>query len=436
MRKNLKSKLTLDSRQFTVKLLSTGLCQLSIVLLIAACSSTGGEASLDEYTCPMHPTVISDRPGACPVCGMELVRKGRAGEEVAITPELAQRLKSPAEKIVGEVPVVRAQFGRKEVERTLQGLVTYDTRRIHAVPARIGGRLENVHAKYNYQPVSRGSVLAEIYSPELAAAQREYLHLSGQPDDQRLRDAAKTKLLLLGFSEEEILVLERTKEVDNRFDIRSPVSGFLIGLSESVKPPLVASAEADMDAGTGGPVVEAPEVSPMTSTDGIVREGAYVGRGQTVFKLADVSALRLELLVPQELAVRAGTPVKVRMGDRQERSERVDRVQPFYTAGEPFQRVLVTVTDRDVRIGQWVEARVTLGSVEGLWIPEAAVLDLGDRAVVFLKKNESFAPVQVALGANADGWKQVHSGLTSGDEFAADAHYLVDSESFVRVKGK
>lgn len=431
----MKNRLTFDSRQLTVILSSTALCLL-LVLLLAACGSGGGEASLDAYTCPMHPTVISDRPGACPVCGMELVRKARAGEEVEITPELAQRLKSPAERVVGEVPVVRGQFGRRAVERTLRGVLTYDTRRLHAVPARFGGRLEKVHAKYTYQPVSRGSVLAEIYSPELAAAQREYLHLGSQPDDEYLREAAKTKLLLLGFSEEEILILGRTREVDNRFEIRSPVSGFLIGLSESVKPPQVASAETDMDAGMGGPVVEAPEVRPMTSTDGIVREGSYVSRGETVFKLADASALRLELLVPQELAVRAGTPVKVRMGDRQERSERVDRVQPFYAAGEPFHRVLVTVTDHDVRIGQWVEARVTLGSVEGLWIPEAAVLDLGVRAVVFLKKNESFAPVQVALGASADGWKQVHSGLTSGDEFAADAHYLVDSESFVRVKGK
>jgi hypothetical protein len=434
MRKNLKNRLTVDRRQLTVILSSTVLCLL-VVLLLAACGSGGGEASLDAYTCPMHPTVISDRPGACPVCGMELVRMARAGEEVEVTPDLAQRLKSPAERVVGKVPVVRGQFGRRAVERILKGVLTYDTRRLHAVPARIGGRLEKVHAKYMYQPVSMGSVLAEIYSPELAAAQREYLHLGSQPDNG-LREAAKTKLLLLGFSEEEILILERTKKVDNRFDIRSPVSGVLIGLSESAKAPQVVPAEADMDAGMGGPFAEAPEVSPMTSTDGIVREGSYVGRGETVFKLADASALRLELLVPRELAIRVGTPVKVRMGDRQERSERVDRVQPFYAAGEPFQRVLVTVTDRDVRIGQWVEARVTLDSVEALWIPVEAVLDLGDRSVVFLKKNESFSPVQVALGASADGWKQVHSGLTSGDEFAADAHYLVDSESFVRVKGK
>jgi hypothetical protein len=367
---------------------------------------------------------------------MELVRKAGAGEEVEITPELAQRLKSPSEKVVGDVPTVRGQFGRKEVERALRGVVTYDTRRLHVVPARVGGRLEKVNAKYSYQAVSRGTVLAEIYSPELAAAQREYLHLSGQPDDQRLRDAAKTKLLLLGFSEEDILTLERTKQVDNRFDILSPVSGFLIGLSESVKAPQAAAPVFGMDGGMGGTATEALEVSPMTSADGIVREGVYVGRGQTVFKFADASALRLELLVSQELTVRAGTRVKVRLGDGMERVERVDRVQPFYSTGEPFQRVLVTVTDREVRIGQWVEARVTLDSVEALWIPEASVLDLGDRAVVFLKKNESFAPVQVQLGVRVDGWRQVLSGLTSGDEFAEDAHYLVDSESFVRVKSK
>src|SRR5580765_7747393 len=86
-RKNKKS--TVNSQRLTVV---SGL--LTIVLLIAfGCSQSKKHTHEEQYTCPMHPTVVQDKPGTCPVCGMELVRKGNPGEEIKITAELDYLLK-------------------------------------------------------------------------------------------------------------------------------------------------------------------------------------------------------------------------------------------------------------------------------------------------------------------------------------------------------
>src|SRR5215204_7643583 len=81
------------------------------LLVLASCGSGGDHAEhADTYTCPMHPTVISDRPGTCPVCGMDLVRKARAGEEVEITEELSRLLKSPNETVIASIKTIKGEY--------------------------------------------------------------------------------------------------------------------------------------------------------------------------------------------------------------------------------------------------------------------------------------------------------------------------------------
>jgi len=71
-----------------------------VVLVLISCSTDKHADHADTYTCPMHPTVISDKPGTCPVCGMDLVRKAREGEEIKITEDIGRLLKSPNESIM------------------------------------------------------------------------------------------------------------------------------------------------------------------------------------------------------------------------------------------------------------------------------------------------------------------------------------------------
>ncbi|MBK8293059.1 MAG: efflux RND transporter periplasmic adaptor subunit [Flammeovirgaceae bacterium] len=103
--------------------------------------------------------------------------KAQAGEEVAITKELSQLIKSPNKIVTASIKTVRGEYKSVPVVKELLGIVTYDTRSMYTIPTRIGGRLEKVFLKYNFQLVTKGMKIAEVYSPELISAQRELLFL-------------------------------------------------------------------------------------------------------------------------------------------------------------------------------------------------------------------------------------------------------------------
>ena len=80
------------------------------LLLFAACNKSDDRVEHDVYTCPMHPTVISDKQGTCPVCGMDLVRKARPGEELEITEDLANVVKAPNQSVVSSIKTTKPVY--------------------------------------------------------------------------------------------------------------------------------------------------------------------------------------------------------------------------------------------------------------------------------------------------------------------------------------
>ncbi len=173
------------------------------------------------------------------------------------------------------------------------------------------------------------------------------------------------------------------------------------------------------------------------SSSELIREGSYVSTGQTLFKVINPSALRVELDLPitQAGQVNIKDEVDLDLGRGSVEKGKVDFVQPFFTAGQEFVKVRVYVKNRgDLRIGQLVQATMRLKPVEALWVPREAVLDLGLDKVVFVKEQGLFKPRNVETGVRTDGWVQVIKGLTSSDAFAVNAQYLVDSESFIKAE--
>jgi multidrug efflux pump subunit AcrA (membrane-fusion protein) len=438
--------LTVDNGQLTIawsKLLSVVNCQLFILLLLFSCTTKdSSHEHSDTYICPMHPTVVSDKPGVCPVCGMDLVRKARPGEEVKITEDLARLIKSPNEVVLAAVRTTKAAYKSMPFSITVQGVVTYDTRNIFTIAARVGGRLEKVFLKYNYQPVREGQKVAEIYSAELVNAQRELLYLlKNDPENQPLLDAAKNKLLLLGASQKQIEEIVRKQEVSYTFSIYSPYNGFVIADNQSapaapangmVKP---TSSSGGMGMGgsastTGG----SSTASTPSSTSSFVREGSYVSSGQTLFRIVNTQSLWIEFNVPLRLAsqIKAGDALTWVDGSTTKRLK-IDFVEPFFVEGEDFIRLRSYYKGGDVSVGQLVEAGIQSVSGESLWIPKEALLDLGLDQIVFLKQRGLFKPTKVKAGLQTDDWIEIKSGLTSSDEVAVNAQYLIDSENFIKT---
>ncbi len=416
-------------------------------LVEAACNKNDHAEHADTYTCPMHPTVVSDRPGTCPVCGMDLVRKARAGEEVEITEDLARLIKSPNETVVASIKTIKGEYKTVSISLEAQGIVTYDTRKIYTIPARIGGRLEKVYLKYPFQQVRKGQKVAEIYSPELLTAQRELIFLlENDSQNESLIQSAKERLRLFGATEAQISNLAANKDLKNTFTIYSPHDGYVVAENQQapaapVSQPQPASGGNGMAMASGSGQTSGNAMSNTTSSSGainenLIREGSYASSGQTLFKIVNASAMRVELNLSSTSAsaVKKGSKVTLDFGGGDQLEATIDFIQPYFTQGQEFLTVRVYTDKTDkLHIGHLVKAIITATSVEAMWIPKEAVLDLGVDHVVFVKNKNVLKPKKVVTGARTDKEIEVKQGLSSADEIAINAQYLVDSESFIKT---
>lgn len=379
---------------------------LLLILLLVACTANES-AHQHEYTCPMHPTVISDRPGTCPVCGMDLVRKARPGEEGEITADVQRMLKSPGEAVIGNYKAIRGTFRTMPIEVEADGIVTYDPRQIFTIPARVSGRLEKVYIKHVYQRITKGQLIAEIYSPEMVNAQRELVFvLENDSENEGLVDAAKRKLRLYGMAESDISRVVRTRRVSNTISLYSPHTGYVISNNES------QSAESAR----------------------LTREGDYTSTGQTLFRLVTDDAFRIDLNVSQAYSklLSKGDSIELIPEDGVKQVSTVDIVQPFIEGNQKFVKVRVYPREiNGLQFGRLVKARLRFHSDEKLWVPREAVLHLGHQDVVFVLDHGVFKPKRVTTGITAERMIMIDGGLASADEIAANAQLLVDSESFL-----
>ena len=420
---------------------------VALIVIVSACKNNDHAEHADTYICPMHPTVVSDRPSTCPVCGMDLVRKARPGEEVEITEDLSRLIKSPNETVVASIKTIKGEYKSMPITIEAQGIVTYDTRNIYTIPSRIGGRLEKVLLKYPFQKVNKGKKVAEIYSPELLTAQRELLFLlENDSQNESLIRRARERLQLLGASESQINTLIQRKEPQNTFAIYSPYDGYVVAetqqtpIAPMAAPSSSSSASGGMSDGMGSSSVSPSTAAQGTSSDltsDLIREGSYVTSGQTLFKVVNTSALRVELNVPSTMAnsITKGSEVKLDFGDGHEQLATVDFIQPFFNEGQEFLTVRVYTKQTDkLHIGHLVKAKVAGSSVEALWIPKDALLDLGVDKIVFIKDKKVLKPKKVVVGARTNDVIEIKQGLSSSDEIAVNAQYLIDSESFIKTQ--
>ena len=416
------------------------------MLLVLTMASCGKKEELadhpDTYTCSMHPTVISDKPGTCPICGMELVRQARPGEELKITEDLALLIKSPSESVLSSVKTIKVENKSISLVVAAQGVVTYDTRNIHTIPSRVGGRLEKIYLKYAFQPVKKGQKVADIYSPEVVTAQRELLYLvENDPNNSELIESGKTKLLLLGISEGQLTNLISRKEAFSTLTIYSPYNGYLVAdyQNPSALSPIAKMGSAPLamnDAADGMSASSSPPSSYVEKASGVpIREGEYVGAGQTLFKVVSKSSLLVELDLPlsQATTIKVGDEAELDFGKLQSQKVSIDFTQPFVSENEEFVKLRIYLKDRkDLAVGQLVTASIHPKTVESLWVPKQSILDLGLDHIVFIKEDASFKPKKISAGLRFDNWVEITGGLSASDEIAINAQFMVDSESFIK----
>lgn len=440
------------------KALRSRLCLIVFsVLLIAGCSSKdehAGEEGSSRYTCPMHPQIVSNEPGICPICKMDLVPVEGHGQ-VSADDSLKYLVRPTNELVQSAIATVKPQSGKRFGENVIKGVINYNTNNWNSISSRVGGRIERLYVKYNYQPISKGQKIMDIYSPDLANAQQELLFLK-ENNEPALLESAKRKLRLLGMTTQQINATLRSGKIDYRISIYSPYSGYLsegnVNASLSTASAQTGSTmitnennQAD-DSGMGesssmgGSAVPASSSVPsINSTSALtIREGQYVSAGQKLFDLINATSVWAEFyLRPEQLKkISRGTEVEVTAADDPSMSvtTRVSLVQPYYNEGSSFTvaRAVISNPGRVWRVGQLVNVNTNSDGVYGTWVPRKAVLQMGGRYVLFVKEQGGFKPVYINVINRMGDWVDIGKGISAQTEIAANAWFLVDSESFIK----
>jgi len=224
----------------------------------------------EVYTCSMHPEVIKDKPGSCPICGMTLVKK--VTEDHSEKNDSINDLLKPTDSfVVGNYQTTTVKDTVINSEISLPGIVSYDPNSAVNIAARISGRIEKMYVNYKYQKVTKGQKIFEIYSPELLTEQQNFIYLiSNDSQNTSIINSAKQKLLLYGMSNNQVNTLASAKKVNPVIVIYSPANGIITGTEKM----------------TGS------SVSPMSNTSSNtetldVKQGNYIKKGEVVFKLAN-----------------------------------------------------------------------------------------------------------------------------------------------------
>jgi len=400
------------------------------LILLAACKGSEhtppatAAAPKELWTCSMHPEIIRDKPGVCPICGMDLVRK--KDDQARLTDVHLDDLLQPTDRfVVSSIPMTALQKEKIAVEVKALGVVSYDTRLINTISARVSGRIEKLYVHYRYQHIHKGAKIMDIYSPELATGQQELLFLlKNDPDNTTLIGAARQKLLQLGMSEGQLQEVIRTGKPTLTVTVYSNYSGHIHEAGNTMPDAREPLQRTDVSETMG----ELP-----------VKEGMYVEKGQTVFQLfnTDRSWVLLQLL-PEQATVKVGDVVRVvpeTVPDRDFRGK-IDFIEPVFRQGSKTltARVYFDNNTLQIPIGSQVTATVFPSSVDGDWLPREAVLSLGVDQVVFVRAEGGFKAHKVGAGMVYRDRVQILSGLTGADSVASNAQYLMDSESFIRIK--
>jgi Cu(I)/Ag(I) efflux system membrane fusion protein len=382
------------------------------------------ENAAAEYTCPMHPEIIKDKPGSCPICGMDLVKKetgGSASTEIG----LEALLKPTNEFVVSSIPVTTIEKKEEHINIEALGTIAYDTREVGTISARVSGRIEKLYVRHRYQKISKGQRIMDIYSPEILTAQQNLLFLlKNDPENKTFIESAKQKLLLLGMSSQQLQQVIQTKQASFTIAVYSNYSGHI---HESAGASMNTSSEKMKD------------ISQLTEELSL-KEGMYINKGQSVFIVYNPSQawVLLNIFGDNQGLVKKGNSVQIIPETAPNKGFRasIDFIEPFYRKESKTltARVYFNNSSLKIPIGSQVRAVINGNSKDAYWLPKEAVLSLGLDKVVFHKVDGGFKAHKVNTGILHDEHIQIISGLTATDSVAVNAQYLMDSESFIKVK--
>ncbi len=387
------------------------------------------------YVCPMHPQIVRNEPGSCPLCGMDLVEKkpeptqaeterqvlywvapmdpnyrrdapGKSPMGMDLVPVYAEEgprvTISPS--VVNNLGVRTAEAQRGRMWRPINtvGYVDYNESGLSHVHLRTDGWIERLYVKSVGERVKKGARLLDLYSPTLVNAQEEYLQARASGSKSLIR-ASRDRLIALGISRGQIDRLDKTGKVSQTTAIYARRGGIVASLNTP--------------------------------------EGMYVKPATEVMSLADLSTVWLlaEVFEQQADWIREGQPADVRLSYMPGR-EWKGQVEYIYPDLDPRTRTLkvrLRFDNPDELLKPNMYADVTLYAGEKnavVFIPREALIRTGEEERVILDLGEGrFAPRKVTAGMESGDFVEILEGLREGERVVTSGQFLIDSEASLKA---
>lgn len=379
----------------------------------------------ETYTCPMpQDSVFSDKPGKCPKCGMNLMKivvKDKALEDNSI-----ENLLKPTDNfIVGNYKTTTPKDTTLTTEINLPGIVAYDPNAAVNIAARMNGRIEKMYVNYKFQRVNKGQKLFDLYSPELLTEQQNFIYMISEDmgNYTSVVNASKKKLLLYGMTSNQINTLAATKKSNPVITIYSPAYGIVAGTDNMTK-----TADVSMPNSAG-------------NTESLaLKEGDYIKKNQTVFKLLNTSKVWGIFNVSQGYNSLVKTNQSIRitteLDDKEFIDARINFIETQFNPADKTNRVRVYLDNNASKlpIGLRLQGVVKTNPVKGIWIQKQALVSIGNKKIVFLKTGNGFKVKAIKTGIEIGDFVQVIDGISVTDSIAENGTYLIDSESFIKTE--
>ena len=410
------------------------------------------EAVAVKYTCPMHPQIISDTPGKCPICGMDLVQIAASGDSHAhegksdvsggavtenekdrkvlywydpmvpekrfdkpgkspfmdkeLVPKYADEVKSDVSgKPVISINVDTIQKMGVRTEKVTKGsfaqtirataIVMENERSRWDLFSQVEGRVEDLRYSAVGDRVKKGDLFYSLYSPELLSLQNDYI-AARKAGLQDLAQAAKKRLKLLGVDDKVTADLSKSGKVFEKVPFYIPADGVLARLE--------------------------------------IRNGHYLKMNDEIGHIQDLSTLWLEAAVPEKdlSSIKEGDTAEIAMGT-QKYDGKIDYIYPTIDNEARTGKVRLIVENKDGLLRPASYASVTFASgmmMEQLTVPSEAVLRSSEgEHIIMSLGNGKFQARSVKTGGTSAGRTEIVSGLSAGDEVVVSAQFLIDSES-------
>lgn len=373
----------------------------------------------EVYTCPMHPQIIQDRPGQCPICGMDLVQKGEVVDDEQTDHDLdgadISTVKlSPSQQVLANVQTERVKTMQFQGEKTFNGYVKINESKFAHISTAVSGKIVKMFITFEGEVVRKGQKVMEIYSPELVSTQREYLLAidnfnriknSGNrlaiEQAQSLVTSSRERLLLWEMTYAQIDELERNKVVKNTTILYSKYSGII--------------------------------------TKKYVHVGHWAMAGEDIYDVADLSSVWVIANVYESdmQYIKNGQTAEIYSAayPGEVLRAKINFINPVFNPESRTLEVRIDVSNKDMKLKPDMYLKVKLNTYvsQSIGVPKNAVIRTGDNNYVYIEKEKGvFKPIEVKIGYEQDGYYAVTSGLQEGDLVVISGGFLIDSESQIQ----